>query len=109
MELALYCASRALESFGIWASEWKHFEFLKKLPKRIDVVLFSLSTAVIMHCYNNERDVFKSKYLNVLDWVFGLPPGSSDQVDQIQQFHETEGQLDESSLSSQSGLVDNLE
>jgi hypothetical protein len=24
-----------------------------------------------MRCYSNERDVFKSKYLNVLDFVFG--------------------------------------
>lgn len=26
-----------------------------------------------MHCYAEERDVFRSKYLNVLDWVFGIP------------------------------------
>ena len=24
-----------------------------------------------MRCYANERDVFRSKYLNVLDYVFG--------------------------------------
>ncbi|KAK1368382.1 hypothetical protein POM88_034474 [Heracleum sosnowskyi] len=44
----------------------------KKL-KRADVVVFSISTAIIMHCYAMERDVFRSKYLNVLDWVFGVP------------------------------------
>jgi len=42
--------------------------------KRADVVIFSLSTAIIMHCYSQEREVFRSKYLNVLDWVFGIPP-----------------------------------
>ena len=42
--------------------------------KRADVVVFSLSTAIIMHCYAQEREVFRSKYLNVLDWVFGVPP-----------------------------------
>ena len=40
--------------------EWRH-----------DVALFALASAAIMHCYNAERDVFKSKYLNVLDFVFG--------------------------------------
>ncbi|KAL1540469.1 hypothetical protein AAHA92_24821 [Salvia divinorum] len=40
---------------------------------RADALVFSISTAVIMHCYAMERDVFRSKYLNVLDWVFGVP------------------------------------
>jgi hypothetical protein len=74
MELALYCFSRAIESFGICVSD---SGFLKehnlKVPKRLDIVLFSLATSIIMHCYAEERDVFRSKYLNVLDWVFGIP------------------------------------
>jgi hypothetical protein len=46
------------------------------VPKRVqgwrhDVALFALAAAAIMHCYNAERDVFRSKYLNVLDFVFG--------------------------------------
>lgn len=45
--------------------------------RRADVVVFSISTAIIMHCYAEERDVFRSKYLNVLDWVFGVPPKNS--------------------------------
>lgn len=49
------------------------FPKVEKL-KRADVVVFSISTAIIMHCYAQERDVFRSKYLNVLDWVFGVPP-----------------------------------
>ncbi len=45
------------------------------MPKRIDVLMFSAATAAIMHCYSDgkgrHRDVFRSKYLNVLDFVFG--------------------------------------
>jgi hypothetical protein len=41
--------------------------------KRADVVVFSMATSIIMHCYAQEREVFRSKYLNVLDWVFGVP------------------------------------
>lgn len=74
MELALYCLSRAIESFGICVQKWGWLGSGWGIPKRLDVVLFSLATAGIMHCYNNERDVFRSKYLNVLDWVFGVPP-----------------------------------
>jgi len=37
--------------------------------------MFSAATAAIMHCYSDgkgrHRDVFRSKYLNVLDFVFG--------------------------------------
>ena len=74
MELALYCLSRAIESFGLCIQKWGWLGGMRGIPKRLDVVLFSLATAGIMHCYNNERDVFRSKYLNVLDWVFGVPP-----------------------------------
>ncbi|GAX80115.1 hypothetical protein CEUSTIGMA_g7553.t1, partial [Chlamydomonas eustigma] len=45
------------------------------LPARLDVLLFSLGTAAIMHSYSGDhgkhRDVFRSKYLNVLDFLFG--------------------------------------
>ncbi|PTQ34264.1 hypothetical protein MARPO_0082s0089 [Marchantia polymorpha] len=74
MELALYCMSRAIESFAICVADTG---VLKRWnlspPKRIDVVLFSMATAIIMQCHAEERDVFRSKYLNVLDWVFGVP------------------------------------
>jgi hypothetical protein len=37
--------------------------------------MFAAATAAIMHCYSDDRgchrDVFRSKYLNVLDFVFG--------------------------------------
>ncbi len=45
------------------------------IPARFDVLLFSAGTAAIMHAYSGDqgrhRDVFKSKYLNVLDFIFG--------------------------------------
>eukprot|EP00250_Pteridium_aquilinum_P031245 c43296_g1_i1 orf=221-1786(-) len=75
MEIALYCFARALESFSICFSDGDYMlsKWKSKSPKRLDVVLFSIATSVIMHCYAQERDVFRSKYLNVLDWVFGIP------------------------------------
>lgn len=50
MELALYSLSRAVESFALCLAEWgwvRHHH----VPKRLDIVIFSLATAVIMHCY----------------------------------------------------------
>ncbi|GMH00150.1 hypothetical protein Nepgr_001989 [Nepenthes gracilis] len=75
MEISLYCLARAIESFFTCMAD------VGCLPpsmniKRTDVAIFSVSTAIIMHCYAQERDVFRSKYLNVLDWVFGVPPPS---------------------------------
>jgi acyl-CoA-binding protein len=70
MELAMYCLSRAFETSALIAV------YQGLVPKciqrqRCDVALFSVATATIMHCYNTERDVFRSKYLNVLDFLFG--------------------------------------
>ena len=74
MELAMYCLSRALESFGRCLVEWGIVDSAL-LPARLDLLLFSAGTAAIMHCYSDargrHRDVFKSKYLNVLDFIFG--------------------------------------
>ncbi|CAN6466775.1 unnamed protein product [Victoria cruziana] len=72
MEISLYCFARAIESFFTWISDIGLVPPSKKIG-RADVALFSLSTAIIMHCYAQEREVFRSKYLNVLDWVFGIP------------------------------------
>ncbi|KAJ4966191.1 hypothetical protein NE237_018040 [Protea cynaroides] len=77
IEIALYCFSRAIESFFTCMVEAGLLPRTKKL-KRADVVIFSLSTAIIMHCYAQEREVFRSKYLNVLDWVFGIPPATCE-------------------------------
>lgn len=82
MEIALYCFARALESFFTTIADAGLLPHAKKL-KRVDVVVFSLSTAVIMHCYAQERDVFRSKYLNVLDWVFGVPHATEHSLGQI--------------------------
>lgn len=73
IEISLYCLARAIESFFTCMADTGYLPQSKKL-KRADVVIFSLSTAIIMHCYAEEREVFRSKYLNVLDWVFGVPP-----------------------------------
>ncbi|OUZ99344.1 Transmembrane protein 135 [Macleaya cordata] len=73
IEISLYCFARAIESFFTCMVDAGYFPRSKKL-NRADVVIFSLSTAIIMHCYAQEREVFRSKYLNVLDWVFGVPP-----------------------------------
>ncbi|KAI5654823.1 hypothetical protein M9H77_32010 [Catharanthus roseus] len=72
IEISLYCLARAIESFFTCMAD---VGYLPQTPnlKRADVVVFSISTAIIMHCYAVERDVFRSKYLNVLDWVFGVP------------------------------------
>ncbi|OMO93780.1 hypothetical protein CCACVL1_06357 [Corchorus capsularis] len=73
IEISLYCLARAIESFFTCMADAGYLPQSKSL-KRADVVIFSLSTAIIMHCYAQEREVFRSKYLNVLDWVFGVPP-----------------------------------
>ncbi|QCE13620.1 Transmembrane protein [Vigna unguiculata] len=73
MEISLYCLARAIESFFTCVADAGYLPQSRRI-KRADVVVFSLSTAIIMHCYAEEREVFKSKYLNVLDWVFGVPP-----------------------------------
>ncbi|XP_068312876.1 uncharacterized protein [Pyrus communis] len=77
IEISLYCFARAIESFFTCMADIGYLQPSTKL-KRADVVIFSLSTAIIMHCYAQEREVFRSKYLNVLDWVFGVPPPSCE-------------------------------
>ncbi|ONI35116.1 hypothetical protein PRUPE_1G517000 [Prunus persica] len=76
-EISLYCLARAIESFFTCMADTGYLPPSTKM-KRADVVIFSLSTAIIMHCYAQEREVFRSKYLNVLDWVFGVPPPSCE-------------------------------
>lgn len=74
MELALYVLSRAVESFALCLGQWGYVR-KELLPGRLDVCMFSLATACILHCYSDahgeHRDVFRSKYLNVLDFVLG--------------------------------------
>ncbi|KFK45147.1 hypothetical protein AALP_AA1G350100 [Arabis alpina] len=72
IEISLYCLARAIESFFTCMTDAGYIRPPKSL-RRADVVVFSVSTAIIMHCYAQEREVFRSKYLNVLDWVFGVP------------------------------------
>ncbi|KAL5982191.1 hypothetical protein ACLOJK_016261 [Asimina triloba] len=77
IELSLYCLARAIEISSTCMADAGYFPQSKKF-KRADVIVFSISTSIIMHCYARERDVFRSKYLNVLDWVFGVPPAAGD-------------------------------
>ncbi|KAG0501880.1 hypothetical protein HPP92_001952 [Vanilla planifolia] len=77
IEIALYCFARAIESFFTCVAGAGYLPQASRL-KRADVIVFSIATAIIMHCYAQERDVFRSKYLNVLDWVFGVPPAHED-------------------------------
>ncbi|XP_065009861.1 uncharacterized protein LOC135582859 [Musa acuminata AAA Group] len=72
IEISLYCLARAIESFFTCLADAGLLPQASKF-KRADVAVFSLATAIIMHCYAQEREVFRSKYLNVLDWVFGVP------------------------------------
>lgn len=74
MELATYCLARCIESFGLCLVEWGLVS-PRLVPPRMDVAFFSVAAACIMHCYSDSngrhRDVFRSKYLNVLDFIFG--------------------------------------
>lgn len=78
IEISLYCLARAIESFFACMADLGYLPPQSKNLKRADVVVFSISTAIIMHCYAIERDVFRSKYLNVLDWVFGVPLSATE-------------------------------
>lgn len=77
MELAHYCAARALESFARCLSAWGWLgpPDARWRRLRLDVLLFSLACGSIMHCYSDDggahRDVFRSKYISVLDSIFG--------------------------------------
>jgi hypothetical protein len=74
MELALYCLSRSLEAFSLTLVHNGYIN-KKRIPRRLDILLFSAATACICHCYSDHwgarRDVFRSKYLAVFDFIFG--------------------------------------
>ena len=72
VELAIYVLSRAIESFSLSLMEWKVIPQKKIVSKlRMDIVTFSVACSIILHCYTHERDIFKEKYLNVFDWLYG--------------------------------------
>jgi hypothetical protein len=68
------CVPQAIESFALCVGQWGWVR-RDALPQRTDVLLFSAATAAICHCYSDgggrHRDVFRSKYLNVLDFILG--------------------------------------
>lgn len=74
MELAIYCMSRCLESFCLCLREWGWVSD-RAVPPRLDILMFMAACGAIMHCYSDAhgkyRSMFKSKYLNVLDFILG--------------------------------------
>ena len=87
-ELGVYCGSRALEAVAVLLTSGgreRRRAFASSVSKarrgretslvtraaRFDVATFAAASAAVMRCYAKERDVFRSKYLNVLDYVFG--------------------------------------
>ncbi|KAK3151744.1 hypothetical protein QOZ80_3AG0249930 [Eleusine coracana subsp. coracana] len=72
IEISLYCVARAIESLFTCIVDAGLCPVMLQI-KRPDIVVFSIATSIIMHCYDQERDAFRSKYLNVLDWVCGDP------------------------------------
>ena len=71
---------QAVESFALCLGEWGWVP-RNALPRRVDVLLFSAAGAAILPCYSDaqglHRDVFRSKYLNVLDFILGNDGGTS--------------------------------
>lgn len=65
---------RSLESFVRCLLEWGWLR-PRAFPARMDVALFAAGCGAIMHCYSDGngrfRDCFRSKYRNLLDFVFG--------------------------------------
>lgn len=86
MELAFYCLSRAIESCALCLQQWGWIN-ADSLPQRFDVLLFSTATAAILHCYSDangrHRDVFRSKYLGVFDFIFGNTDFSEGRIKHI--------------------------
>lgn len=74
MELALYLFSRAVESFALSTVAWGLVR-PGALPRRMDVLLFSLAAGFILHCYSDHfgerRNVFRSSYLATFDFILG--------------------------------------
>mmetsp|Transcript_23951 Transcript_23951/g.66518 ORF Transcript_23951/g.66518 Transcript_23951/m.66518 type:complete len:368 (-) Transcript_23951:266-1369(-) len=90
-ELAMYCLSRALVSSSLAMME------SGVLPRwltkgRGDVLVFAAGLAAIAHCYSDgdgcHRDVFRSKYLSVIDFVFGNTGFSKGSIRHVPSSHE---------------------
>ena len=100
MELAMYCWGR--EPAEINRPLPLRAVYRGLIPKSIqrqrgDILLFSIASATIMHCYNTERDVFRSKYLNILDYVFGSAGHDSQSIShtpRVMKFYSTPPKLE---------------
>lgn len=74
MELAVYTGSRAFEAAALKVYRTGLVPaFL--VPRRPDVVLFSVACALVLHCYSDHRgarrDAFRKQYLSLFDWMLG--------------------------------------
>ena len=96
MELAVYVASRAVESWVNCADDWGWLPAGAR-TKRLDVAMYSVASALVMHAYCDDcgrnRDVFRSKYLNVIDFIFGNVGHSSEQIRHVPSNSELAGQV----------------
>jgi len=96
MELAVYVASRAVESWANCMDEWGWIPAGARI-RRLDVVMYTAASALIMHAYCDDcgrnRDVFRSKYLNVIDFIFGNVGHRSQQIRHVPSNSELAGQV----------------
>ena len=94
LELALYCFARAIESFYLCAHDWGWVP--RRGVPRFDVVMFSAATGILMHAYSDNagrhRDVFRNKYLNVIDFMFGNTGHNKECIRHVPSNSELAGQ-----------------
>lgn len=66
LELALYCAPRALES--AWVElEWHGY--VKSIP-HADLLLFCVAAAAIVYCHDHRRDAVRGTVRTALNWLW---------------------------------------
>jgi hypothetical protein len=90
-ELAMYAMARAMESFALVLDKTKVLPRWV-LRRRPDVLIFAVASALILHCYSGchgaHRDVFREKYLGLLDSMLGnegVDAGTIRHVPSVQQ------------------------
>lgn len=71
---AVLSTSQGAES-GLLNLQLADSALTRRLPRRLDVILFSVATAAILHCYSDHwgerRDVIRGTYLSVFDFILG--------------------------------------
>ncbi|KFM24545.1 hypothetical protein F751_2263 [Auxenochlorella protothecoides] len=99
MDIALYCLSRGAES-GLLNLQLADSALTRHLPRRLDVILFSVATAAILHCYSDHwgerRDVIRGTYLSVFDFILGNTGFQSAEVRHSPSNREMLGRINQS-------------